>query len=119
MVLTIRHHIFRPVGVVLQKRNGANEVDTGRKHNKHRPAVGIADQPCAQLVPAAHGAAGADAGVVGMPEPHLAARTTGDALGNGRAAVFLERGRIKHAVGDALALLALGDALADFLGMQF
>ena len=28
------------------------------------------------------------------------------ALGNGRAAVFLKRGRIKHPVGDALALLA-------------
>ena len=37
---------------------------------------------------------------IGAPEPHLAARTMGDALGNGRAAVFLERGRIgKHAVG--------------------
>ena len=71
------------------------------------------------MIPAAHGTARRNAGVVGMPEPHLAARTTGDALGNGRAAVFLERGRIKHAVGDALALLALGNALADFLGMQF
>ena len=69
--------------------------------------------------PAAHGTARRNAGVVGMPEPHLAARTTSDPLGNGRAAVFLERGRIKHPVGDALALLALGDALADFLGMQF
>ena len=46
-------------------------------------------------------------------------RGTGDALGNGRTAVFLECGRIMHAVADALALLALGDALADFLGMQF
>ena len=119
MVFTIRHHIFRPVGVVLQKRNGANEVDTGREHNKHRPAVGIADQPCAQLVPAAHGAAGADAGVVGRTEPDLAAGTGGDALGDRGTAVLGERGRIKHAVGDALALLALGDALADFLGMQF
>ena len=51
-----------------------------------------------------------------MPEPHLAARTTADPLGNGRATVFLERGRIKHTVGDALALLALGNALADLLG---
>ena len=53
-----------------------------------------------------------------MPEPHLAARTTGDALGNGRAAVFLERGRIKHAISYRLALLALGNALADFLGVE-
>src|SRR5262245_62469456 len=53
-----------------------------------------------------------------MAEPHLAARPAGDALGDRRPAVLLERGRIKHAVGDALTLLALEDALADFLGMK-
>jgi hypothetical protein len=59
-----------------------------------------------------------NAGVVGMSEPHLAARSTGNALSHRRAAVFLERGRIKHAVGDVLTLLALSDALADFLGVK-
>src|SRR4029077_15933349 len=93
-------------------------IDTGREYYQHRVAVAVAHQPRAHLIPAAHGTARRNAGVVGMPEPHLAARTTGDALGNGRAAVFLECGRIKHAVGDALALLALGNALADFLGVE-
>src|SRR4029078_641115 len=84
----------------------------------HRSPVAVAHQPGAHLIPTAHGAARWNASVVGMPEPHLAARTTGKALGNGWAAVFLERGRIKHAVGDALAVLALGDALANFLGVE-
>ena len=95
------------------------EFRAGRKRHNHRSPVAVAHQAGAHLIPAAHGTARRNAGVVGMPEPHLAARTTGDALGNGRAAVFLERGRIKHPVGDALALFALGNALADFLGMQF
>ena len=119
MIFTIRHHVLGPVRVVLQEWHGADEINTRREHHQHGEAVTISDQPRPHHVPAAHGTARRNAGVVGMPEPHLAARTTGDALGNGRAAVFLERGRIKHAVGDALALLALGDALADFLGMQF
>ena len=118
MILAIRHHVFGPVGIVLQERDGADRIRAGRKRHNHRSPVAVAHQPGAHLIPAAHGTARRNAGVVGMPEPHLAARTTGDALGNGRAAVFLERGRIKHAVGDALALLALGNALADFLGMQ-
>ena len=119
MIFAIRHHVLVPVGIVLEKRDGADRVRAGRKRHNHRSPVAVAHQPGAHLIPAAHGTARRNAGVVGMPEPHLAARTTGDALGNGRAAVFLERGRIKHAVGDALALLALGNALADFLGMQF
>src|SRR5262245_39573314 len=53
-----------------------------------------------------------------MAEPHLAAGPAGDALGDGRPAVLIESGLVKHALGDALALLALGNALADFLGMK-
>src|SRR5262245_18261342 len=53
-----------------------------------------------------------------MAEPHLTARPTGDALGNGRTAVFLECTWIKHAVATGLATLALEDAFADFLGMK-
>src|SRR5262249_8809966 len=56
--------------------------------------------------------------VVGMSEPYLAARSTGNALSDRWAAVLLERGRIKHAVGDVLILLALSDAFSDFLGMK-
>src|SRR6185436_20140882 len=99
-------------------RDGADRVRAGRKRHNHRSPVTVTHQAGAHLIPAAHGTARRNAGVVGMPEPHLTARTTGDALGNGRAAVFLERGRIKHAVGYRLALLALGNALADFLGVE-
>src|SRR5262249_31778748 len=35
-----------------------------------------------------------------------------------RAAVLLERGRVEHAIADRLALLALEDTLADFLGVK-
>jgi integrase len=79
------HHIFGPVRIVLQERNGTDEIDASREHNQHRMAVGITDEARAHLIPAAHGTARRNAGIVGMPEPHLAARTTGDALGNGRA----------------------------------
>src|SRR5262245_56131640 len=53
-----------------------------------------------------------------MPEPDLSAGPAGDALGDRRAAVLLERGRVEHAITDRFALLALEDTLADFLGMK-
>src|SRR5262249_46561681 len=53
-----------------------------------------------------------------MPEPALAPGPAGDALGDRRAPVLLERGRVEHAITDRFALLALEDTLADFLGMQ-
>src|SRR5262245_16128295 len=53
-----------------------------------------------------------------MAEPHVAARAAGDALGDRRPAVLLKCGRVEHAISDALAMLALGNALADFLGMK-
>src|SRR4029077_1526327 len=115
MILTIGHDILGPVWVVLQEWHSADEVHAGAEHHKHRPPVAVAHQPRAHLIPATHGAARWNAGVVSMPEPHLAAGPAGDALGDRRPAVLLERGRIKHAVGDALAQLALGNALADFL----
>src|SRR5262245_12819845 len=118
MVLTIGHDILWPVWVVLQEWHSADEVHAGAEHHKHRPPVAVAHQPRAHLIPAAHGAARWNAGVVGMAEPHLAARPAGDALGDRRAAVLLERGWIEHAIGDVLTLFALEDAFADFLGMK-
>src|SRR5215475_14303070 len=53
-----------------------------------------------------------------MPEPHRAAGPAADALGDRRAAVLLERGRVQYAIADRLALLALEDTLADFLGVK-
>src|SRR6516162_4623305 len=53
-----------------------------------------------------------------MAEPHLASGPAGDALGDRRAAVLLERGRVEHAIADRLALLALKNTLADFLGVE-
>src|SRR5262245_52415974 len=53
-----------------------------------------------------------------MPEPDLAAGPAGDALGDRRAAVLLEGGRVEHAITDRLALLALEDTLADFLSVK-
>src|SRR5215831_4834215 len=53
-----------------------------------------------------------------MPEPDLAAGPASDALGDRRAAVLLERGRVEHAIADRLALLALKNTLADFLGVK-
>src|SRR5262249_32811470 len=118
MILTISHDILGPVWVVLQEWHSADEVHAGAEHHEHRPPVAVAHQPRAHLVPTTHGTARWNASVVAMAEPHLTARPAGNALGNGRAAVLLERGGIKHAVGDALTLLALSDALADFLGMK-
>src|SRR5262245_17278285 len=118
MVFTIRHHVLGSVWIVLQKWNGADEIDAGREHNQHRMTVSGTDQLRAHHIPAAHGAARRNAGVVGMAEPHLAVGSAGNALGDRRAAVLLERGRVEHAIGDALAMLALGNALADFLGMK-
>src|SRR5262245_59797047 len=118
MVFTICHHVLGSVWIVLQKWNGADEIDAGREHNQHRMTVSGTDQPRAHHVPAAHGAARWNAGVVGMAEPHLAAGPAGNALSDRRPAVLLERGRVEHAIADRLALLALEDALADFLGMK-
>src|SRR5262249_50940715 len=118
MILTISHDILGPVWVVLQEWHSADEVHAGAEHHEHRPPVAVAHQPRAHLVPTTHGTARWNASVVAMAEPHLTARPAGNALGDGRAAVLLERGRVEHAVGDALALLALSDALADFLGMK-
>src|SRR5262245_49558750 len=53
-----------------------------------------------------------------MPEPDLAAGPAADALGDRWAAVLLERGRVEHAIADRLALLALKNTLADFLGVK-
>src|SRR5262245_10718179 len=53
-----------------------------------------------------------------MPEPDLTAGPAGDALGDRRTAVLLARGRVEHAITDRLALLALENTLADFLGMK-
>src|SRR5262245_52612042 len=53
-----------------------------------------------------------------MAEPHLAAGPAGDALGDRRTAILLERGRVEHAIADRLALLALEDTFADFLGVK-
>jgi hypothetical protein len=118
MILTIGHDILGPVWVVLQEWHSADEVHAGAEHHKHRPPVAVADQPRAHLIPAAHGAARWNAGVVGMAEPHLAAGPAGDALSDRRAAVLLERGRVEHAIADRIALLALEDALPDPLGMK-
>src|SRR5215831_13471549 len=41
-----------------------------------------------------------------------------DALGDRRAAVLLERGRVQYAIADRLALLALEDTPAGFLGVK-
>src|SRR5262249_57539370 len=57
-------------------------------------------------------------GVVGMPELDVAGGPASDALGDRRAAVLLERGRVEHAIADLLALLALKNTLADFLGVK-
>src|SRR5262245_10235121 len=118
MVLTIGHDILWPVWVVLQEWHSADEVHAGAEHHKHRPPIAVALEPRAHLVPAAHGAARWNAGIVGMAEPHLAPRPGGNAFRDRWATVLLKRGRIKHAVGDVLTLLALSDALADFLGMK-
>src|SRR5262245_13643369 len=101
-----------------RSRNGALSPPHAIASAYHWSPVAVAHQPRADLVPAAHRAARWNAGVVGMAEPHLAAGPTGDALGDRRAAVLLERGRVEHAIGDVLAMLALGNALADFLGMK-
>src|SRR5262245_27140344 len=53
-----------------------------------------------------------------MPEPDLAAGPASYALADRRAAVLLERGRAQHAIAGRLALLALEDTLADFLGVK-
>src|SRR5262245_64155270 len=111
MVLTIGHDILGPVWVVLQEWHRADEIDAGREHNQHRMTVSGTDQPRAHHIPAAHGAARWNAGVVGMAEPHLAARPAGDALGDRRPAVLLERGRVENAISDAIDMLALCNAL--------
>src|SRR5262249_56520716 len=80
--------------------------------------IAVADQPRAHLVPAGHRTARRNPRVVGMPEPDLAAGPATDALGDRRAAVLLERGRVQYAIADRLALLALEDTLADFLGAK-
>src|SRR5262245_45987389 len=118
MVLPIGHDILGPVRVVLQEWHSADEVHAGAERHKHRPPVAVTHKASSDLIPAAHRAARRNAGVVGMAEPHLAAGPAGDALGNGRTAVLLECGRVEYAIGDALALLALSDTLADFLGMK-
>src|SRR5262245_17891961 len=73
MIFAIGHDILGPIWVVLQEWHSADEVDAGAEHHKHRPPVAVAHQPRTHLIPAAHGAARWNAGIVGMAKPYLAA----------------------------------------------
>src|SRR5262249_16780347 len=112
------HHVLRPIRIVLQEWNRPDRIHTRRERDDHRPPVAAAAQPRAHLVPAGHRTARRNPRVVGMPEPDLAAGPAADALGDRWAAVLLERGRVEHAIADRLALLALKNTLADFLGVK-
>src|SRR5215813_6320820 len=59
-----------------------------------------------------------NAPVVRAAEVDLVPRPFADALGQRRAAVLRERGRIEHTVRDFLVLLPCGDAKPDHVGVD-
>src|SRR5215831_5539310 len=98
VILAISHQIFGPVRIVLQKWHGANAIGTGREGHNHRSALLVADQPRPHLIPSPNGPMPGNAPIVRAAEVDLVSRPFAIALGQRRAAVLGEGGRVEHAV---------------------
>src|SRR5580765_1324987 len=87
MVLTVSHHVFMSIRIVLQERNGADAVYAGRERDDHGVTLGVTDHPRAHLIPAADLLAVSHPPVIGALEPHFAVAAGAHALGDRRPAV--------------------------------
>src|SRR5690606_1176892 len=109
MILALGVNVFRPVLVVLQRRDGADRILARIEAVEHRPVV-FPDHPRSYLVPAAHPPDTRYSFVVGrLPiQAH--------SLDYRRPAVLREARGVDHPVFDRLSRFPQPDALADFLG---
>src|ERR1700730_2201917 len=108
MIFAIRIDILSPPFIVLQGREGANQIMASIEDIQHRFVY--ADKSVAHLIPAG------DAAVVGLtkrypPKDHP--------LRDRRSAIAFPACRISHAIGDVFITLTAFDAGRNLLGSHF